>query len=176
MQLQRVLNMLIVKRKLEFHAVNEEEIGKIVNVLPTPPKSQVQRCIKHKTILSHSTTTHQNKLHYHHLFDGVISAFSAKGTANGSSGNVQSVGQWQSIPNCLKCKDHNSFSHLWSFDIQGKTAQLYESEKLYIYEENNNNLLKHLEKCRHLIIKFDAKFHVAHFSRSERSNSRDDKL
>jgi len=45
--------------------------------------------MQHRTILSHGATTRQNKLYYHLLPDGVISAFAAKGTANGSHGYVQ---------------------------------------------------------------------------------------
>jgi len=40
-------------------------------------------------MLSHGSTTRQNKLYCHLLPDGVISAFEATGTVNGSHGCVQ---------------------------------------------------------------------------------------
>jgi len=72
----------LVKRKLEYE---REEAWKKVSACPPLPI----RRLRHRMMLSYGATTRENKLYYHLLPDGVISAFAANGTANGRHGYVQ---------------------------------------------------------------------------------------
>ena len=175
----RITYVNLAKRKLEF----EEQEERVVSVPPSPLKSPVQRHLRHRTILSHGSATCQNKLYYHLLHDGVISASAAKGTTNEAPGYVQpgieagntmltAIEDGNPDPITLNAKitpvlpirdPLTSRAKYLSYTNQTKTMDV--KCFVYSYEDSNNNTLENGDKwCRHLITNFNAKFRTLRIS------------